>query len=49
MKCWHCNSKLIWQSDFSYEDYGLEEEGIISVLICSNEECGSVIEVYKEI
>lgn len=49
MKCWHCDSDLIWQNDFTYEDYGLEEEGIVTILICSNAECGSITEVYKEI
>ena len=26
MKCWHCNTELIWGSDFDGEDYGCEEE-----------------------
>lgn len=49
MECWHCNSKLIWQNDFMFEDYGVEGDGIVTVLICSNEECNSIIEVYKEV
>ena len=26
MKCWHCNTELIWGSDFDGADYGCEEE-----------------------
>ena len=44
MKCYHCTSELIWNSDFSYEDYGLEGDGIISVLSCSC--CNAMVEVY---
>ena len=49
MNCWHCGSELIWQNDFSYEDYGLEGDGIVTILLCPNEECESYIEVYKDI
>lgn len=49
MKCWHCNNKLIWNNDFSYEDYGLEGEGIATVLTCSNEECNAHVEIYLDI
>ena len=35
MNCWFCGHKLIWQNDFDYEDYGIEDrEGIVAVLIC---------------
>lgn len=44
MNCWHCKNELIWSNDFSYEDYGLEGEGIISVLHCSG--CNAMVEVY---
>ena len=44
MSCYHCGNKLIWNSDFGYEDYGLEGEGIISVLSCSY--CNAMVEVY---
>ena len=48
--CWCCRSgELVWNNDFSYEDYGLEGEGIVSVLSCSNEECGAVAEFYREV
>lgn len=38
MKCWFCGKELIWNNDFSFEDYGLEGEGIVMVLSCPN--CG---------
>lgn len=49
MKCWHCNSELIWNNDFSYEDYGLENDGIVSVLTCSNEDCSAYVEAYLDL
>lgn len=48
MNCWFCNSKLIWNNDFSFEDYGLENEGVVAVLTCSNEKCGAFFEGYLE-
>ena len=36
MNCWHCNSKVIWDADFSFEDYGMDGEGIVSTFSCSN-------------
>ena len=47
MKCWHCNSKLIWGGDHNFEDYGLENEGIVSNLSCPN--CPTTVEVYYNI
>ena len=45
MKCWHCNTKLIWGGDFDGEDYGVEEEySIVTNLSCPN--CKSYVEVY---
>lgn len=42
-ECFHCLSRsVIWDSDFSFEDYGLEGEGIIHVLHCAD--CGAEIE-----
>ena len=34
MKGYHCGSDVIWGGDPSYEDYGLEGEGIVSNLHC---------------
>ena len=36
MNCWYCGSQLIWDNDFSLEDFGGEGEGIVSVHHCSN-------------
>ena len=42
-ECFHClHRSVIWQSDFTFEDYGYEGEGIVQNLICSN--CGAEIE-----
>ena len=35
MTCWYCNGKMVWQSDFNFEDYGREGEGIVTILTCS--------------
>ena len=44
-ECFHClHRKVIWSGDFDFEDYGLEGEGIVHVLHCSN--CGADIEYY---
>ncbi len=47
MNCWHCKTELIWGSDFSYEDYAMEGEGIVSNLSCPN--CSTFVEVYHKI
>jgi len=47
MKCWHCESKMIWGSDFDYDDYGLDGDGIVSELSCS--ECEATCTVYLPI
>lgn len=33
---------MIWQCDYSFEDFGYEGEGIVQILECSN--CGAEIE-----
>lgn len=44
-QCFHCLSQaVIWDNDFTFEDYGYEGEGIIHVCHCAN--CGAEIE-YK--
>ena len=44
MNCWHCQSKLIWGGDHTYEDYSMEGEGIVSNLSCSK--CDAFVLVY---
>ena len=46
MKCWHCDTELIWGGDHSYADYGMESEGVVSNLSCPN--CETHIEVYHK-
>lgn len=44
-ECFHCGEKaVIWDNDFSYEDYGLEGEGIVQDLHCEN--CGARIQYF---
>lgn len=42
-ECFHCLQKsVIWDSDFDFEDYGYDGEGIVHVCHCAN--CGADIE-----
>ena len=42
-ECFHClHRALIWQSDFTFEDYGYDGDGIVQNLVCSN--CGAEVE-----
>jgi len=44
-ECFHCrHNSVYWCADFSFEDYGLEGEGIVQVCKCGN--CGADIEYY---
>ena len=44
-ECFHCGSRsVIWQNDFSYEDFCMEGEGIVQVCKCGN--CGADIYYY---
>ena len=44
-ECFHCLSRsVVWGADFSFEDYGLEGEGIIHECHCAN--CGADITYY---
>jgi hypothetical protein len=45
MKCPQCTNTMIWQSEFDYEDYGIEGEGIIGTYVCQNDKC-NVEDVY---
>jgi len=46
MKCWACQTKLIWGGDHSGEDYGNEEYYIVSNLSCP--ECEALVLVYHQ-
>lgn len=42
-ECFHCLSRsVIWDCDFSFEDFGYEGEGIVQICHCCN--CGAEIE-----
>lgn len=44
-ECFHCLSKsVIWDSDFSFEDYGIEGEGLVHICHCCN--CGAEIQYF---
>lgn len=44
-ECFHCGCKsVIWDSDFDFEDYGMDGEGVVHELHCS--ECGARITYY---
>lgn len=44
--CWFCGSEMILGCDFSFEDYGIEGEGIVASMSCSNEKCGATAEFH---
>lgn len=47
-ECFHCGERaVIWGADFTYEDYGLEGDGIIHECTCSN--CGARVVYYIDI
>lgn len=49
LECPHCKkTKLVWQADFDFSDYGYEGEGIVSEYICSNCNARVKIEVPLE-
>ena len=39
--CWWCRSPLIWQRDFTKDEFGIEGEGIVTVRCCSG--CGAEV------
>ena len=43
MKCWHCNTELIWSGDHDIEE---ESDEFCMVTNLSCPECGSYVEVY---
>ena len=47
-QCFHCGAySVIWQSDFSFEDFCMDGEGIVHICYCTN--CGATIEYYVPI
>ena len=49
MKCWHCDSELIWESDQDLSEDLLDENVVydmVTYLTCSS--CESAVEVYRK-
>jgi len=50
MNCLYCNKELIHSGDHTYEDYGIDGDGIVSNLTCQDENCEvKTVIVYIEI
>lgn len=51
-RCPACNSEMIWNSDFDFQDVGRDGDGVESVHVCSNQNCESeffhVTKFYEE-
>lgn len=43
-RCGCCGAPTYWMADFTFEDYGLEGDGIVQTSECSG--CGAFIETY---
>lgn len=44
-QCFNClGNSVVWDNDFTFEDYGREDEGIVHVLHCTQR--GAEIEYY---
>lgn len=39
MNCWFCGGKMVWQSDWNYDEIHGEGDGIVAILGCS--QCGA--------
>lgn len=47
-ECFHCGERaVIWDNDFTYEDYCLEGDGIVHACHCAS--CGADITYYVPI
>lgn len=45
-QCWFCGTEMIWGGDHSFEDYGMEGDGIVANLSCPG--CGATAEYYTK-
>ena len=42
-ECFHCGARAVtWDSDFDFDDFGYEGEGVVHICHCNN--CGAEIE-----
>ncbi len=50
MKCPKCETELVQSDSDSYEDYGIEGEGIVSINTCTDVECDvDTVIIYKQL
>ena len=42
VKCYNCDTEMIWQNDFDFDEVGYEGEGVISSFTCP--ECDTYAE-----
>lgn len=42
IKCPYCMSTMVWQSDFNYDEAYGEGAGVVTVYMCSNEDCNAL-------
>jgi hypothetical protein len=48
MKCCHCESDLVWESDHSFDSYLKDGKGTVSNFVCPNEKCATKVLVFRE-
>lgn len=46
-KCWWCGADMIWGCDFSFEDCGMDGEGIVATFSCPG--CQGTAEFYTAV
>ena len=46
MNCYHCETELIWGADNTFEDTGIDGEGIVTNLSCPK--CEAYVEEFKQ-
>lgn len=45
-RCWFCGGRMIWGGDNDFADYGIEGDGVVANLSCSN--CGATAEFFTK-
>lgn len=46
--CWFCRSEMIWGGDHSFEDHGIEGDGVVANLSCTNIKCNATALFYSD-
>ena len=41
LACWYCRHRMVYVGEADGSRIGLINEGLVTVLICSNEDCGA--------